>query len=177
MCMATTPRWKEGLLRQDTPWKMVSTNDTEQRSWRTQLRIPIRTTLLHQSGPCHTNNSSCYSALTFCAPVSTISALTVQGSTYFFGFVATRLHFTDGAVHSLVLYRYNFCCNWSGLPLYICTFTPNDTHVRYFLHKQTPRCHTCVLPMLRILNAHRIPYCYSIIHFYVLCINNAFFNF
>ena len=158
MCMATYPRRKKGLLQEDTPWKMVSTNDTEKCSWLTQTCIPICTTLLHQSAPCHTNNSSCYSALRFCAPASTISVQTVQDSTNFFGFVATSLHFTDGAVHSLILYQYNFCCNWSGLPLYICTSMPNDIHVHYFLHKQTPTWYTFVLPMLHILNAHRIPY-------------------
>ena len=96
---------------------MVSTSDTAQRSQLTQLRIPIRTTLVHQSAPCHINNSSRYPAVRLCAPASTISAHTVQDSINFFGFVATHLHFTDGAVHSPVLYQYNFCCNRSGLPL------------------------------------------------------------
>jgi hypothetical protein len=155
---------------------MVSTNDTVQRSWLTQLRIPIRTPLVHQSAPCHTNSSSCYSAVRLCAHASMISAQTAQHSTNFFGFVGTHLHFTDGAVHSPVLYRYNFCCNRSGLPLNICTSQPNDIHVHYFLHKQTPRRYTCVLPMLHILNARRIPCCYSIIYFYILRINTAFFN-
>ena len=157
--MATTSRRKKWLLWEDTPRKTVSTNGTEQCSWLTQLHIPICTTLLHQSAPCHTNNPSCYSAVRLCAPASTISAQTVQDSINFSGFVATSLHFTDGAVHGQVLYRYKFSCNRSGLPLHICTSTPNDLHVHYFLHKQTPRCYTCVLHMLHILNAHRIPYC------------------
>jgi hypothetical protein len=57
-----------------------------------------------------------------------------------------------------------------------CTSMPNDIHVHYFLHKQTPTRYTCVLPMLHTLNACRIPYCYSITYLYTLCINTAIFN-
>jgi hypothetical protein len=134
-------------------------------------------------------NSSCYSAVRLCAPPSTIYAQTVQDSINFFGFVATHLHFTDGAVHSPVLYQYNLLQSvWPATKyLYFhakqhtCTLlSPQSTYMYITfstnkLPEDIPVCYPCCISSMHV-QFRTIRALYTFTHFASMLLSLMFNN-